>query len=418
MADLSDQAVELLTTGRFKELHKLLGPQLSGMVTANQLEDGWRQLQAMSGDFQGVESRREEKLQGMKFNVHVLRFANGTMKIMSREADGKISALQMVPGEPPTPVGPPDYADPATFTEAEVRVDCEGFPLPALLTVPKKASGGPAVVMVAGSGPNDRDETIGKLKPFRDIAQGLATRGIASIRYDKRTKSAPGMFDVKKGTLDDEVVKDAVSALKVLKSKTGGKLGRKGAVDPKRIFVLGHSLGALAAPRIVQAAPDFAGMVLLAGTTRPLEDAVIAQMTHLAGPKPSKETKAQLKRVADQVELVKSKELSPDTPSEDLPLGINATYWLDLRDYDPVAATRKLGKPVLVLAGEVDYQVPLEQLDEWRDGLADHPDAQIKMYEGLSHAFMPGTGQASDYMIEANVERAVVDDIADWLLAR
>ena len=415
--DLSDKAVELLTTGKFKELHKLLGPQIASMVSASQLEDGWTQLQAMSGDFQAVESRGEEKLQGMKFNVHVLRFANGSMKVLSKESDGKISALQMMPGEPPKPVGPPDYADPSTFSESEVRVDCEGFPLPALLTVPKKASGAPAVVMVAGSGPNDRDETIGKLKPFRDIAQGLATRGIASIRYDKRTKSAPGMFDVKKGTLHDEVVKDAVSALKVLKSKTGGKLGRKGAVDPKRIFVLGHSLGALAAPRIVQAAPDFAGMVLLAGTTRPLEDAVIRQMTHLAGPKASKDTKAQLKRVAEQVALVKSKDLSPDTPMEDLPLGINATYWLDLRDFDCVAETAKLGKPTLILAGEVDYQVPLEELDDWRKGLKGHPDAEIKSYPGLSHAFMPGTGQASDYMIEANVDRPVVDDIANWLLA-
>ncbi|HUR48084.1 MAG TPA: alpha/beta fold hydrolase [Acidimicrobiales bacterium] len=415
--DLSDKAVELLTTGKFKELHKLLGPQMAGLVTPGQLEDGWTQLQAMSGQFQKVESRGEEKAQGMKFTVHILRFEKGSLKVLSREADGKLAALAMQPGEPPTPVGPPEYADSSAFTESEVRVDCEGFPLPALLTVPKKASGAPAVVMVAGSGPNDRDETIGKLKPFRDIAQGLATKGIASIRYDKRTKAAPGMFDAKRGTLHDEVVKDAVSALKVLKSKTGGKLGRKGAVDAKRIFVLGHSLGALAAPRIVQAAPEFAGMVLLAGTTRPLEDAVIAQMTHLAGPKPTKDVKAQLKRIADQVALVKSPDLTPDTPIEDLPLGINASYWLDLRDFDCVAETAKLAKPVLVCAGEVDYQVPVEQLDDWRKGLKGHPDADIKLYDGLSHAFMPGTGQASDYAIEANVDARVVNDIAAWLLA-
>ena len=415
--DLSDKAVELLTTGKFKELHKLLAPQLAAMVSPPQLEDGWMQLQAMSGAFVSVESRGEQKAQGMKLTVHVLRFESGTMKVLSREGDGMITSLSMEPGEPPTPAVPPFYADPSRFTETEVRVDCEGFPLPALLTVPKKASGAPGVVLVAGSGALDRDETIVRLKPFRDIAQGLATKGIASIRYDKRTKSAPGMFDVTKGTLQDEVVKDAVSALKLLKSKSGGKLGRTGAVDPKRIFVLGHSLGALAAPRIVQAAPELAGMVMLAGTTRPLEDAVIAQMTHLASPKATKEVKAQLKRVAEQVALVKSPDLIPETPNDDLPLGINATYWLDLRGYDPVAETVKLGKPVLVLAGEVDYQVPIEQLDDWREGLANHPDASIESYKGLSHAFMPGTGQASDYMIEDNVERQVVDDIADWLLA-
>ena len=415
--DVCDKAVEFLTTGKFKELHQLLGPQMAGLATPGQLEDGWLQVEALSGKFQQVESRGEEKAQGMKFTVHILRFEKGSMKVMTREADGKIAALAMQPGEAPTPVGPPAYADPSTFTENEVRVECEGFPLPALLTVPKKASGAPAVVMVTGSGPNDRDESIMKLKPFRDIAQGLATRGIASIRYDKRTKSAPGMFDSKKGTLQDEVVTDAVTAFKVLKSKTGGKLGRKGAVDPKRIFVLGHSLGAMSAPRIVQAAPEFAGMVLLAAPARPLEDAVIEQMRHLAGPKATKETKAQLKRVEEQVALVKSKDLSPDTPLEDLPLGINGSYWLDLRDYDPVAEAAKLGKPVMVVHGEVDYQVTLPELKRWQKGLANHPDATIKLYEGLSHALMPGTGQASDYMIEANVDRVVVDDVADWLLA-
>lgn len=416
--DLSDKAVELLTTGKFKELHKLLGPQMAGLVTPAQLEDGWKQLQAMSGNFVKVESRGEEKAQGMRFTVHVLRLESGTMKVLSREADGQLAALAIQPGEPPTPVGPPDYADPSAFTETEVRVDCEGFPLPALLTVPKKASGAPAVVMVAGSGPNDRDETIAKLKPFRDIAQGLATKGIASIRYDKRTKAAPGMFDVKKGTLHDEVVKDAVSALKVLKSKAGGKLGRKGAVDPKRIHVLGHSLGALAGPRILQASSDFAGMVLLAAFSNGrLEDAVLDQMRHLAGPKPSKEVKEHLKTIEKQVAMAKSPDLTPETPASELPLGMNASYFLDLRHYDPVGDTVKLAKPVLLCFGEVDYQVPLAEAKIWEKGLANHPDATIKVYDGLSHAFMPGIGQASDYSIEANVDSQVVDDVANWLLA-
>lgn len=414
--DLSDRAVELLVEEKFDQLHKLLGPQMAGMVTSAQLAEGWKQLQGMVGGFQKVDSRGEQKAQGMTLTVHTLRFENGTMKVLSREADGKLSALAMQPGEPPKPVPAPSYADPSSFTETEVRVDCEGFPLPALLTLPKKASGAPAVVMVPGSGPNDRDETINKLKPFRDIAQGLATKGIASIRYDKRTKSAPGMFDVKKGTLHDEVVADALSALKLLKSKTKGKL-RKGVVDPDRIFALGHSLGALAGPRILQAAPEFAGMVLLAAPARPVEDAVLEQMRHLAGGKRTKEVKAQLKVIEDQVALVKSPELSPDTPTDKLPLGINGTYWLDLRGYDPVAEAARLGKPVLVCHGEVDYQVTLPELERWKKGLADHPDATIKLYEGLSHPFTPGTGQASDYMVEANVDSQVVDDIAAWLLA-
>ena len=414
--DLSDRAVELLTTGKFKELHKLLGLPMSNMVTPGQLEEGWGQVQQMSGEFQTVESRAEQKIQGQNFTVHVLRFENGTMKVLTRENDGKLAAFGIQPGEPPTPVPPPTYANPSSFTESEVRVECEGFPLPALLTVPKKVTGAPAVVMVAGSGPLDRDETIGKLKPFRDIAHGLATKGVASIRYDKRTKSAEGMFDPKRGTLHDEVIADSVTALKVLKSKACGKL-RKGAVDPKRIFVLGHSLGAMAAPRILQAAPDFAGMVLLAAPTRTLEDAVLEQMRHLAGPKPTKEAKAQLKVIADQVARAKSPDLNPDTPSEDLPLGMNASYLLDLRGYDPVAETLKLAKPVLVCQGEADYQVTTAEAEDWKRALSDHPDAAVEVYDGLSHVFMPGEGKTSDYLVEANVDARVIGDVAAWLLA-
>jgi uncharacterized protein len=416
--DLSDKAVELVIEGEFDELHKLLGPPMKTMVTPSQLRDGWTQIESMYGKCSGVDSRGTEKAQGQTFTVHRLKFDSGSLKVLSQEAHGKLAALAMVPGEPPTPVGPPTYADPAAFTETEVRVDCEGFPLPALLTVPKKASGAPAVVMVAGSGPNDRDETVGKLKPFRDIAQGLASMGIASIRYDKRTKSAPGMFDVKRGTLHDEVVADALSALKVLKSKTSGRLGKKGAVNAKKIFLLGHSLGALAAPRIVAAAPELAGMVLLGAPGRPLEDAVIEQMTHLAGAKPTKEVKAQLAEIKKQVALVKSEDLEPNTPSEQLPLGINANYWLDLRGYDPVEAAAASGKPVLVLTGEVDYQTTAAELERYTDALAGRPDCETKLYPGLSHLFMPGKGQASDYAIEANVEKAVVAHIATWLLAR
>ena len=416
--DVSDHAVELATTGKFNELHDLCGSQLKMMVTPSQLRDGWDQIVSMYGAYEGIESRGEQKAQGQTFTVHRLKFETGTLNFMSQEDGGQLATLLLQPGAPPPPVDPPAYADPSTFAETEVRVDCHGFPLPALLTVPKKASGVPAVVMVAGSGPNDRDETIGKLKPFRDLAQGLAALGIASIRYDKRTKSAPGMFNVKSGTVNEEVVEDAVSALKVLKSKTGGRLGKKPTVDPSKIFLLGHSLGAMVAPRILDAAPELAGMVLLGGPARRLEDAIIEQSTHLAGPKPPKAVKDQLKAIQVQVDRVKAADLTAETPASDLPLGINASYWLDLRDYDPVEATANAGKPTLVLHGAVDYQATPEEHEQFRRALAGRRDCESKLYPGLSHIFMPGEGTAADYTREANVAEHVVADIARWLASR
>src|SRR5262249_23144105 len=146
----------------------------------------------------------------------------------------------------------------------------------------------PAVVLVHGSGPNDRDETILGNKPFRDLAGGLASQGIAVLRYEKRTRAHAAKLAVKTPTLDEEVTDDAVAAGKLLR--------RTKDVDPKRVFVLGHSLGATMAPRIGERDPDIAGLIVLAGATRPLEDLILEQVSYafsLRG-EPSEEDKAEL----------------------------------------------------------------------------------------------------------------------------
>ncbi len=136
--------------------------------------------------------------------------------------------------------------------------------------------------MVHGSGASDRDETVGANKPFRDLAYGLAERGIAVIRYDKRTKvygadSAPAGKEI---TFDEESVDDALSAIKLARSIP--------TINPERIYILGHSLGGTLAPRIVQRSDKVpAGIILLAGAARPLEDLFISQVKFLASALPS-----------------------------------------------------------------------------------------------------------------------------------
>ena len=132
------------------------------------------------------------------------------------------------------------------------------------------------MVLVHGSGPNDRDETIGANKPFRDLAWGLATRSIAVLRYEKRTKQYPGKLmatGVGQFTAQEESIDDALSAVGQLRGTEG--------IDPKRIFVLGHSLGGTLAPRIGQADPKITGLIIMAGSTRPLEDMVVEQTRYL-----------------------------------------------------------------------------------------------------------------------------------------
>src|SRR5205085_1721112 len=144
------------------------------------------------------------------------------------------------------------------------------------LTMPNGSGPFPGVVLVHGSGPNDRDETVGGTKMFKDVAEGLASRGIAVVRYDKRTKVyGPRVAALKTFTLHDEAVEDALKAAALLRTQSG--------IDAKRVFILGHSLGAYAAPRIGAEDPQIAGLILMAGNARHIEDLVVEQVQTLGG---------------------------------------------------------------------------------------------------------------------------------------
>ena len=157
------------------------------------------------------------------------------------------------------PADLPDYIDPEAFEERAIVLN-EGtdWELPGTLTLPVGKGPFPAVVLVHGSGPNDRDETIGPNKPFRDLAWGLATQGVAALRYDKRSKVHAGkMAALESMTVDDEVIADAVAAVRLLRQTD--------EVDPDRVFVIGHSLGGHLAPRVAAEADGVAGVVILSG---------------------------------------------------------------------------------------------------------------------------------------------------------
>ena len=311
----------------------------------------------------------------------------------------KVTGLFFVPGR----YRPPFYADPSKFDEKDIQIGKGIWALPGTLSLPKGAGPFPAVVLVHGSGPHDRDETIGPNKPFRDLAQGLASRGIAVLRYEKRTKQHSIMMalSVNSITVKEETVDDAVAAVEALAAEK--KIGR--------VFVLGHSLGGMLLPRIGKASPKIAGFISLAGSTRPLEDLVLEQTRYLLGGK----EQDKLREIERQV--AKAKSVSEKTPSNELPLGIPAKYWLDLRGYDPATAAGELQKPMLILQGERDYQVTMEDFVGWKKTLGSRKDVTFILYSKLNHLFMEGEGKSSpaEYSTPGNVAKAVIEDIAKWI---
>jgi dienelactone hydrolase len=304
-----------------------------------------------------------------------------------------------------------------SFREEAVTVGAKGdWPLPGTLALPRGKGPFPGVALLHGSGPNDRDQTIGPNKPLRDLAWGLATKGIAVLRFDKRSR-VHGEKMVKSKTpttLKEEVIDDALLAVKLLRERK--------EIDPRRVFVLGHSLGAMAAPRVGRLDSSLRGLILLAGNSRPLEDLILDQFRHqfsLEGG-PTKEQKEQLGRIEKQVARVKDPKLSADVPAREMPLGIPAAYWLALREYDQKAVAAKLPMPLLVLQGERDYQVTMEDFAGWKKALAFRKGVTLKSYPRLNHLFMAGVGKSkpAEYARAGHVAGEVVDDVAAWVKKR
>lgn len=264
------------------------------------------------------------------------------------------------------------------------------------------------VVFVHGSGPQDRDETIYENKPFKDIAEGLYAKGIASYRFDKRTLSNPETFN-DKGTIDDEVTNDILNIIKYFKEDNQFKA--------YEIIVLGHSLGANVMPRIANQSNQIAKIILLAGNARPLEVLVAEQYDHLYQLDPSPELFEGSKKIKEQIAVLKSKEFNLNTPKENLPFNLSAYYWKSLLDYKPLQEVKKVKLPILILQGERDYQVTMKDFQLWKEALKNNNKATLISYPKLNHLFIAGEGISGpkEYMNKGHVDENVINDIAAFI---
>jgi dienelactone hydrolase len=417
---MAENLVDQLVQGNYAAAASDFNPDMQAAAPEATLKNIWDQLLVQRGAFlQRIESSNAV-VQGYQTVFVTCQFEKGALDAqVTFDNQGKIAGLHFAAhqaaGATAVPYSPPAYVKSDSFQETNVTVGSGKWALPGTLTVPKGQGPFPAVVLVHGSGPNDRDETIGPNKPFRDLAWGLASQGIAVLRYDKRTKAHADLYtrDILMNlTLQEETIDDALLAVQLLRSTP--------EIDPQRIFVLGHSLGAMAAPRIGQQDPDLAGLILLAGPTIPLEDEILDQFTYLFnldGTLTAPE-KAYLDKIQAEVARVKDPNLSNQVPAYDLPLSMYPAYWLYLRDYHPAEVAKTLAMPMLVLQGGRDYQVsPTKDFEGWKTALADKANAVLKLYPDLNHLMIAGQGPSTptEYEIAGHVSEEVVKDIADWI---
>ncbi len=292
------------------------------------------------------------------------------------------------------------------------------YPLNGLLTLPDGAAGPlPAVVMVHGSGPSNMDERVMKLTPFRDLAEGLAELGVASLRYDKRTFVHARKMAKTCVTVKEETIEDALLAIALLKKDP--------RIDPERIFLLGHSMGAMLAPQIDAEGGDVKGLILMAGTPYRLEEVVLRQLQQSGGGNPilgriiGLEYRIYAKKFAGLYEM-------PDEEAKKKKFAgsMSLYYFKEMGRKTAADYLLESAKPALILQGGKDFQVLAEDdFRKFRELLAGRENTVFKLYPKLNHLFVPGIYQdilkaSKEYKVERHIGREVTGDIAAFILER
>jgi len=386
--------VELMTQKKTAEAVALFSEAVQAKAPVAVIDQAWVAQTSALGKLSKLGEATRKAMGERELFVRRVEFEKGAVQtfvtVNSRLL--KVEGFQIKPAPVPYVAAPYSVAD--AFASEEVTFGTRGFELPGTLLVPVGKGPFPAVVLVHGSGPNDRDETQGANKPFRDLAEGLASKGVLVFRYDKRTLVHGAKMTAP--TIEAEVVDDAVAAVALLRARKD--------VDAKRVTVVGHSLGAQLGPQVAKASKA-SRVVLLAPPARTPWQILPQQYRYLGVPE------------ADVALLEGKLNAVRDGKSEEAIMGAPAAYWRDWASRDGLAVAKTLSIPMLVMHGERDYQVIEEDAAAWRKGL---PKAKHVDVPGANHLFIVGTGKPGpkEYEVPGHVAPEVVNAIAAFVTAK
>lgn len=418
--DAADLFLKELQAGNGAKAAEYMSPAFQKALPVQTLSALWGNYEQLYGKASSNPSARTEQTNAVYRNVsYMIQWGQIPVNVTLRlNSEGQVDDMYIGP----VSAGgyqKPAYDNPAAYTEQEVRIGEGPWALPATLTLPQGEGPFPAVVLVHGSGPHDRDSSMGAAKPFRDLAVGLAAKGIAVLRYDKVTYEHT--FKVAadpKFTLKKESVDDAFSAVKLLKQTA--------KIDASRIFVAGHSQGGFAMPLIIDADQnkDIKGAVVLSGPSLKFADTLIEQQQELVArvkklgqdATPYEQQAAAWTGIA---KLVNDPQYTVDHMPENFPLS-PAYWWFEQKNYKPVDLAVKQHTPMLVLQGENDWQVTMNQFNEWKKALQDRSDVEFKSYPKMNHllADYDGLSIGTEYAKPSNVSSELISDIAAWVQKR
>lgn len=310
--------------------------------------------------------------------------------------------------------------------EKEITLDAgTGYPVKGMIKMPKgEVKAG--IVIVDGSGPNDMNMTLGQNKMMKHLSDQLAEKGFAVLRFNKRTyqygKELAKIGMQNKTLIKDEFIDDAAEGLKTLAKEQG--------IPTDKLFILGHSQSGSYLPVINETAGNLAkGYIILSGTPTNIAELSKKQLEKVIEEGSENADEEQVKMMKQNIktndELLKKIETMSDeelNKPENYPFGIPGVYVKDLMKYDPIKLYNESKLPIFIRIAEFDKQVPISELELWKNGLDKNENDSIEEVKGANHMMQPSDGKTKlanlitdEYQKDAPIVSSVIDDIAAWI---
>ena len=282
----------------------------------------------------------------------------------------------------------------SSIEEKHFVLESDGYKLNAVYTYIDDGKAHPAVLLIAGSGPSDYDEAIGALKPFKDIANGLAKKGINSLRVDKRTFNYAANFDIKSG-IEEEYLNDCTAAIEYLKSQNISDL-----------YLLGHSLGGQIATELAVSNAYIDGIILFNSSARHLADIACDQYSALDP----------VNKASYTIYAEAAKNATDSSAKGYYYYGASDYYWASYNQIDTIKNISEANIKALIINSKFDKQSFDKDLDLWSTHLSNSSSISIRVYDDISHfGYKIDTTDPSSLYTQADFPSEVISAFADFI---
>lgn len=427
----AQKAVSFIQKGNYTALLKSSSEAFRRQIDANALNDLMNQVSTQFGSLKSISLMQQQTVQGMEQFSYKALFEKDSLLLLMAVKGKTIMGFFLKPLEPVNAYVKPPYGSGFQMSQKEFTHGLPGFPLDGQLMWPARYDETrlPVCILIHGSGPNDMDESVGPNKVFMDLALGLCKNGIGTLRYNKRTFQHSEAYGNGQISLREEVTDDVHAMIDFAKQQSW--------VDTTRIYLVGHSQGAIVAPSIMAADKRVAGVVLLCGSAEPLTAILRYQLGWLDSMQ-SGRISAETRKQQQMLDSFRMQEWLQSQPGSRLVMGAPLSWWNEIDQIFNPEHLHLRGKRSLVLNAGKDYQIPptfyaslqagckagmLEEDTIVGDnylniGRSMSSRCQAKEYPELNHLMTPSDGslKPAEYKRKGlHVDEQLIKDIAAWI---